>query len=185
MGELKEGRIKCPYCGAILKVNLNAPGIVNKQLICPVCKEKSPFLKFILQQDKEKEETDYRDCNTERIHLKSEEISSIRLGKIRLLSNSLEFPLKEGRNIVGRLASSSSATIQIPMHEGRRLSREHLVIDVKRIPDEGYKYVASLYKEHINATFINHEKLEYGDRVVLRNGDVISLPDVTIVFECE
>lgn len=185
MDELKEGRIKCPYCGAILKVNLNAPGIVNKQLKCPVCKEKSPFLKFILQQDKEKEETDYRDRNTERTRLKGEEVSNIRLAKLKLLSESLEFFLKEGRNIVGRLASSSSATIQIPTNETRRLSREHLVIDVKKIPDEGYKYVASLYKEHINTTFINNEKLEYGDSVILRNGDVISLPDVTIVFECE
>ena len=39
-------KIKCPTCGAVLAAK-NKPGLENKIITCPVCKQKNPFNNFI------------------------------------------------------------------------------------------------------------------------------------------
>ena len=63
------------------------------------------------------------------------------------------------------------------------MSREHLVIEIKKIPGKGFVHCASLYKEKVNPTFIGQNKLEYGDCVILHHRDLIRLPDVEARFE--
>ena len=63
------------------------------------------------------------------------------------------------------------------------MSREHLVLEVKKVIGKGFVHYASLYKEKVNETMINNELLEYGDSIVLKSGDKLRLPDATIVFE--
>lgn len=192
----KTERVKCPYCGAILKLkNINIPGIERKRLVCPVCKESVLFSEFILLQNNVSEPTDYTDTDYTNRRRPDDEKTiywtqynrdnpiNCKIGKLKLKSEGLEYPLKEGRNIIGRQASTSSATIQIPTNNNRRMSREHLVIDVQRSGSSEFKHVASLYKESTNVTFINNEVLEYGDNVILNDGDVIRLPEVAIIFE--
>lgn len=38
-------RIKCPHCGAVLKVKQQL-GLEKASLTCPVCKKKSPFSNY-------------------------------------------------------------------------------------------------------------------------------------------
>lgn len=181
-------KIKCPNCGAVLAVKKTA-GIEGKNLACPVCKENSPFSSFKQIIDKKQEDhTEYPDgespsCGSEeQTHTKVSE--NYNLGQLTMVSSSEPlFRLKVGKNIIGRKANASTADLQIPTNESKRLSREHLVIEVKKMPGKGFVHFASLYKLKSNATFINNDRLEYGDCIVLQHGDVLKLPDVSIKFE--
>lgn len=179
-------KIKCPYCGAVLSVK-NQAGIVSKSVTCPICKQKSPFKDFKLIVDKIGEEhTQYpgEDCTrVADLGMDSGGSGNLTLGRLKVMPSGPSYRLRPGRNIIGRRATQSTADFQIPMEESKRLSREHLVIEVKKIPGKGFVHYASLCKQKVNTTFIGNEQLEYGDCVVLNHGDVIKLPDVNVKFE--
>ncbi len=184
-------KIKCPFCGAVLTVK-NQVGIESKSVTCPICKQKSPFKDFkkILDQANDDrtqypgddEKTSYRTSSSD----PGTDISTglnFTLGKLRVLPYGPSFQLKPGKNIIGRRATQSTADFQISTEGSKRLSREHLVIEIKKVPGKGFVHYASLYKEKTNKTFIGSEQLEYGDCIVLNHGDVIKLPDVNVKFE--
>ena len=89
--------------------------------------------------------------------------------------------LCEGRNIIGREASTSTATVRIPQTY-KRISREHLIIDVKAVGNE-YKHEIRLYKSEVNPTMLNTTTITGGDIFVLNDGDTIKMPDLAIRFE--
>lgn len=182
--------IKCPFCGTPLSVK-NIPGIEKKNLTCPVCKCKAPFTSFKRVVKNNHEDTTYpekketgfsKDSTDETEHTLYGKDNKNVIGVLRLSSVNKEYRLKAGRNVIGRQAQASTADIQINTGEGRRMSREHLVIDVKYVAGKGYVHCASLYKQKVNDTFINDVKLEYGDCVVLADGDHLLLPDEEIYF---
>ena len=105
------------------------------------------------------------------------------LGQLTVMDSDLPaFRLKVGKNVVGRKASASSADIQLSVGESKRLSREHLTIEVKKVPGKGFVHIASLYKLKSNATYLNDNILVYGDAVILQHGDVLKLPDISLQF---
>lgn len=86
--------------------------------------------------------------------------------------------LNDGCNVIGRKANSSKADIQLPVKaEKSRLSREHIVINVKKDNQGEYECLLSLFKKEVNETFCNNHKLEYEKPYALKNGDEIKLPD--------
>lgn len=178
-------KIKCPCCGTMLAVK-QQPGIEDKNVTCPVCKETSPFKQYKPMTIKKSEDTIYPD-KEERTHYEETDLDAsmnFTLGQLRIVSFPLSpFRLNVGRNVIGRKASASSADIQLPTTESKRMSREHLIIEVKKIPEKGFVHYASLYKQRVNETFINQERLEFGDCIILKDGDVIKLPDMTVKFE--
>lgn len=178
-------KIGCPVCGSVLSVQ-SQPGIESKSVTCPVCKTRSPFSKFkkISTGD---EQTEYPDQD-DHTQYGSEECTegpasgvNWTLGQISVPSLNMSYQLKPGKNVIGRKATGSSAQCQIPC-PSKRMSREHLVIEIKKVSGKGFVHYASLYKEHVNATFIGKNQLEYGDCVVLNDKDVIRLPDVEVRF---
>ena len=184
-------KIKCPYCGSVLSVK-NQAGIETKNVTCPICKQKSPFKDFKNVVDKNNDEktqypgddekTSYRTSSDEG----GTDIGSglnFTLGKLRVIPSGPSFQLKPGKNIIGRRATQSTADFQIPMEGSKRLSREHLVIEIKKVQGKGFVHYASLCKQKTNKTLIGSEQLEYGDCIVLNHGDVIKLPDVNVKFE--
>lgn len=177
-------KIKCPNCGAVLVLK-NGTNLEGKKLKCAACKETAPYHLFKPVVYRQEEHTEYpEEYGTPDSSENSARSNNYTLGQIRILSSDLPvFRLKVGKNVIGRKANVSTADIQIPMGENKRLSREHLVIEIKKIPERGFVHYASLYKLKSNATFINESLLEYGDCAVLQNGDVIKLPDVSIRFE--
>ena len=183
-------KIKCPYCGAVLSVKSQA-GIESKNVTCPICKQKSKFRDFKVISEKQNEEaTQYPDYETEsgynarsnRTTQYYEEIN-LTLGRIKVVSSGKTFQLRIGKNIIGRQAQQSTADIQIPTEGSKRMSREHLIIELKKVQGKGIVHYASLYKQNVNETLINNVPLEYGDCVVLSHGDVINLPDAKVKFE--
>lgn len=181
-------QIKCPFDGAILSVR-KQPGIETKNVTCPICKHKYPFTQFKrVYSAPDNDETDYRRgavCQNNNCEEKTEirQPVNFSLGKVVLVGSGLSFQLRPGRNVIGRRGQKSVADFQIDTAEGRAMSREHVVIDVKRLSGKGFVHYISLYKEKVNKTFIGNEPLLYGDCIVLNDGDVIKLPDATLRFE--
>lgn len=195
----KTMRIKCPHCGNILlvKQQISNPRII---ITCPVCKEQSPLALFKIidsqmqnnvqpqgnNSDSTKyqgggyDHTQYHDNSNERTELNTHS----GIGSFAELSSSgTTHQLKMGKNIIGRKWSGNTITdIAIDTPGKNRMSREHLVVEVKDVPGKGIVHYASLYKQNVNKTFINKEKLDFGDRFVLNNGDIIELPDASIKF---
>lgn len=174
-------KIGCPVCGSVLSVQPQ-PGIESKSVTCPVCKTRSAFTKF-KKISTSGEQTEYPDHDDHTQYGNDEDTEGPNagvnwtLGKFSVPSLNISYQLKPGKNIIGRKATGSSAQCQIPC-PSKRMSREHLIIEIKKIPGKGFVHYASLYKEHVNATFVGDNQLEYRDCLVLKDKDVIKLPDV-------
>ncbi|MBD5303091.1 MAG: FHA domain-containing protein [Bacteroides sp.] len=187
-------QIKCPFDGAVLSVK-NQPCIESKNVTCPICKHKYPFTQFkrVYQTNSnddldteypgyEEEKTSYAYGNNSNENTDLGQMN-FTLGKLKILGGSGSYQLKPGRNVIGRKGQKSEANFQIDTGGKRSMSREHIVIEVKKIPGKGFVHYISLFKEKVNKTYIGNEHLIYGDCVVLAHGDVIKLPDVNLKFE--
>lgn len=178
-------KIKCPNCGGPLKLKL---GFQNMDIAvpCPICKVSSPLKSYMkVSELKQSDNTEYPD-DDEKTTFGVRVVNGI-IGQLKV-QDALQpsFPLKMGRNVIGRKAKSSTADIQIPLpvEQRSRTSREHLIIDVDKVKDKGVVHYLSLYpKSKMNETLFNGEKLSNSDRVILKNNDIITLPDVKLVFE--
>ena len=179
-------KIKCPRDGGVLMVK-RVPGIENKHVTCPICKTKMLFTEFKIISEEYSDDTQYGNSDelTQYGGNKSDNDDktpeSLIPGKLTVKGTTKSYQLRPGLNIIGRTAAKSKATIQVDC-PSKRMSREHLAIEVKRLPKEGYVHYARLFKSQVNATYINGLKLEAGDVVVLTHGNTISLPDVEMVF---
>lgn len=187
-------QIKCPFDGAVLSVK-NQPGIESKNVTCPICKHKYPFTQFkrVYQTDSNVDsDTEYPGGAEEKTSYAYGNNSSedtdfgqmnFTLGKIKILGGTGSYQLKPGRNIIGRRGRKSEADFQIDTGEKRSMSREHIVIEVKKVPGKGFVHYLSLFKERVNKTYIGNEPIVYGDCIILAHGDVIKLPDANLKFE--
>lgn len=184
-------QIKCPFCGAVLSVKYQA-GIESKNVTCPVCKHKYPFPQFKQVKNyspAEGVDTEYPDKNNNGYHNNGEssftEMPKMNfiIGRVTVVSTGETFQLKTGRNVIGRKTLSSTADFKINTGDDLIMSREHLVIDVKKVAGKGVVHYASLFKERVNETRIGNDRLFYGDTVVLRHGEKIQLPGLLLKFE--
>ncbi|MCD8304272.1 MAG: FHA domain-containing protein [Prevotellaceae bacterium] len=162
-----EMKIGCPVCGAVLIVRYTQ-GIEQKSVTCPVCKTSSPFPSFKRVADAEPA-----------TELPTQE--NLTIGTLRIEGTDTSFQLKEGMNVIGRQSPRSTASIQLP-EASRRISRDHLDIEVKRVPGRGYLHYVSLHKSQVNPTYIGDTLLEPGDKLVLESHDLIRLPDLNLLF---
>lgn len=182
--------IKCPWCSAVLSVK-NQPGIEAKRLTCPVCKKTQPFTAFKLHTPGMKnmiteDHTVYPGMKGDALGpgiLPADDPRTSTVGELVDVAKARHYPLKFGRNVVGRKADASMADIQIPTDGQMHMSREHLVIEVKNVPAKGIVHYVSLFKERVNKTFVDNEELFFGDKIILSTGMVIKLPDVHLRFE--
>lgn len=166
-------KIGCPKCGAVLSVQ-NMPGIETKHVTCPICKNKGLFTTFRRIEEKDNE-TQIPDKLTST----PDGMASIGV----LMIGGKEFTLHAGRNEIGRAAAGNTADVQIPATlTSKRMSRQHIVIDVKQLASGYYQHQISLYKPEVNSTFLNNDKLAYGDTFVLLPGNIIKLPDCDVLF---
>lgn len=186
-------QIKCPFDGAVLSVK-NQPGIENKNVTCPICKHKYPFTQFKRVQQTGPKNDPYTEYPGEEEHTsyaygnQSNEDTDLgqmnfTLGQLKILDGNGAYQLQPGRNIIGRRGQKSEANFQIDTGEKRSMSREHIVIDVKKVPGKGFVHYISLFKEKVNKTYIGNEPLVYGDCIILTHGDIIKLPDANLKFE--
>lgn len=176
-------KIKCPRCGSVLQVK-NQPGLETKSITCPVCHTKSSYVEFKYVGYNQPEETEYPgQQKSSESGTQYDSGKNLVIGRLVAVSAGCTYQLRPGRNVVGRKAQASTADFQIPMGDKKRMSREHLIIEVTNDPVKGYVHCVKLYKEKVNPTFIGNERLEYGDCLILKKGDLIRMPDVDVRFE--
>lgn len=175
---IKIVKIVCPVCGCVLSVK-DEIDLERKFVTCPACRHKLPFTAFrrVLETNGYMPSMGNMDPNTQIA------ATNYTLGRLKAPKLDMTFQLQPGRNVIGRKSPESAATIQIPCEKSRRMSREHLVIEAKKVPAKGFVHYVSLFKERENATYIGRARLEYGDCLVLSHGDIIKLPDMDLIFE--
>ena len=191
--------IKCPHCGKVLLIKQQISDF-SKVVKCPVCHEASPLRDFkIIEEIDKGDKTNYGIKKDEtKYSNKPEGETTIDNGETTIGDNSIPqsgfiidlgspndppYRLKKGKNIIGRAWSGNTITdIGIHTPGKNRMSREHLVIEVKDVDGRGTVYQASLYKRNVNPTFINKEQLTFNDCVILHEGDIIDLPDASLKF---
>lgn len=205
-------KIKCPSCGAVLRVNsqsiLNPQG---KSITCPKCAKKSPLTTFIFVSAEathvgktpdlgEEKKTTVNDPGCVDGHtIMPGDMPGINrkpMCVLRDVRSGRIYHLVTGLNVVGRDCSSSQATIRINTGNGQQISREHLDITVDYNPLTGHNYYVKLHKQKVNETKVEspgaggahmppqHAVLNFYDTLVLKPGDLIHLPDsVTLRLE--
>ena len=168
-------KVKCGGCGAILQVT-NSRNEAVKRFNCPNCGKviEVPFHQHPTE-----------DGATQ---LGGRPVSGeTQLGGFNVMHNSCylkfgdkRYDLQVGSNSVGRKANSSQADVQIDT-EDRYMSRQHAIINVRRLPDGSIKCDISNDKNK-NATSINGALLLQGDAIVLHDGDLIQMGNTTVTF---
>ena len=185
-------RIKCPKCGVVLDVK-NSKNEEVKQITCPSCKTLLQ-VKFQPQQEPIEAKTFYAPPKQPVADNGATQLAGGSFGATQLVMSppkeasraSLQFggisyPLEEGRNIVGRKASTSTATVQIETAD-RYMSRQHCSITVTTLPDGTKKAVLSNYQNK-NQTTIDGQSIETGDAIRLTDGNSITMGHTTITFK--
>jgi uncharacterized protein YbaR (Trm112 family) len=199
-------RIICPKCKAVLDVT-NSKNETLKQITCPSCKTILQ-VKFQPQQEQPQQEpieakTYYEPpkrsmadsgatqlagaggetvlggglSGATQLYMPTQKTTST--AKLTFEGN--DYPLEEGRNIVGRKGTTSKATVQIAT-EDRYMSRQHCSITVTTLPDGTKKAVLSNYQNK-NLTSVDGQEIETGDEIRLTNGDRITMGHTTVVFK--
>ena len=195
-------RIKCPACGAVLQLN-NQPGIESRYATCAVCKTRNQIKDYAKVGVNTEEKTQYPHGQSEEktryaggqedpptITRASQADSTtvisgqnMIIGRVKVLPSGPTFQLHVCRQVIGRKTINPPHADLGIQTENNRMSRQHLVIEVKKIPGKGFVHYASLFKEKVNDTFIGQNKLVFGDCIVLKHGDIIQLPDKKLRFE--
>lgn len=170
-------KIKCPWCNAVLTVrdNLDNEG---KSVTCPICKKNALYSQF-----KRVDIAPQIDEGCTQYAVSQNIQNNEEIGVLKSTKSGQSFQLKLGKNIIGRKAANSSASIQIDTNGDKRMSREHIIIEVVKHPIKGTIYSVSLYKEKVNDTTVAGQKLIYGDCIIIHSGDTIELPNYSLIFE--
>lgn len=182
-------QIKCPFCGAVLKVKQQA-GLEKASITCPVCKKKSAFSDYETVTNKDSEETELPGGVKSNQH--SEDTTEFGASINTIIGCLVEksgkhWALRIGVNTVGRKLQADPQQVDVPVSDytgERKMSRNHAKIEVIRLPNGSAKHV--LYNwQNKNKTYVGGEPIETGDRVVLQNGMVIKFANVDVKFVIE
>lgn len=170
---MEKVQIKCPVCGVILEADDN-PANYEKNVTCPNCKTRN---KFSLFKRVSPVPSPAEDCSTE-----IRTVSKDTLGALFDPSACRNYPLKEGRNLIGRMTHNtpSKASVAIAT-DNRRMSRSHLFIDVIKGADGRYHAYASNASNQ-NETLINGVVLAGEDKISLKHQDKLSLSGTELIY---
>lgn len=181
-------KIKCPFCGAVIRVKQQA-GLDKASVTCPVCSKKTPFTQWLPVTPNAAEETEL----PEALRAWSGAGKAATGGFANAIVGCLieqsgkRWALHQGVNTVGRKLQSDPQQVDIPVFDytgERKMSRKHAKIEVARLADGSVKHI--LYNwQNKNETCVDGNQIESGDRIVLKSGMVIRLTNVDVKFVIE
>jgi pSer/pThr/pTyr-binding forkhead associated (FHA) protein len=198
--ENKTLKIKCPNCGSILTIRY-IDGLDTKSITCPKCNIKTRFVdyfqvvKTVNETHENHDEPDERATNygksaapdhATRLNEAPEEKGTayvskknMAVGKLVNLANNATYSLSEGVNTIGRMAQSSTASLQIDTDD-RTMSRSHARIDVVSTQIGMSHFFMN--DKNKNETFVNSQQIGADDRILLSNGDIIQMGKTRLRF---
>lgn len=191
---MQEKRVTCTNCGVELSVK-NSKNETLKIITCPKCSVKLK-VNFPPVTDQEPLQ-----AKTVLVNTPSGESPTVLGGglgqsgetqyvakpiqqkRYYLSYNGNRYPLRIGQNTVGRKAASSAAHVQIETSD-LYMSRRHVCIEVLQLGDGNNKVLISNDKNK-NATYVNGNLLNKGDRVVLTDGTQIKMGNTIVTYKEE
>lgn len=197
---MSEIKIKCPTCGKVLRLQ-DSPTINNSTFTCPVCKEKHVVgncQRFVERpKPATTEETQYGQSvshssnGDETQYAGSGGISTggdeTRIGvtpqvKVGSLVDNMgrTYQLRIGVNSIGRMATTSPATVQINTQD-RTMSRNHAIIEVRNAGGQMLHIIKNGANK--NPSYINGVLIGPSDQLILNNGDRIKLGNTEVTFK--
>lgn len=173
-------RIKCPNCGVILDVK-NSHDETERLITCPGCKI---LLKVNFKISEPLEAHTYYAPQVNHNSTVTQLAQPLKKhSSLRLIYENHTYSLRMGINKVGRKSNSSVADIQIETND-RYMSRQHAIINVVRMTDDGLK-VTLKNDQNKNQTVVNGQVVENGDEIRLTDGNNIVMGQTTILFKSE
>lgn len=166
-------KIKCPNCGAILIVK-KVQGMESKSVPCSVCKVTNPFVKFteVKEPAYDPEDTELKKKKSQKDDTDEEDTDFEKEALLYDMSTLKRYLLKDGLNLVGRKTYKKESVADVPIEtEVKGFSRSHFYVDVMRY---GADLKLKMYMaENKNETFVNSERIEKDEKIILQNGDLI------------
>ena len=173
MVNMETMKIKCPNCGAILIVK-KVQGMESKSVPCSVCKVTNPFVKFteVKEPAYDPEDTELKKKKSQKDDTDEEDTDFEKEALLYDMSTLKRYLLKDGLNLVGRKTYKKESVADVPIEtEVKGFSRSHFYVDVMRY---GADLKLKMYlAENKNETFVNSERIEKDEKIILQNGDLI------------
>lgn len=169
--------IICPNCRAKLSF-IGIPGWQEKLVECPQCKFKAKanvYQSGIAAQGGQGAD----DAPTQMpgdFHPAQNNV----IGVIKVVSTGRCFQLKEGTNVLGRVAKSGTADLKISTDP--YMSRRHLQIDVVKTAWGLEHRLVEIDSKNI--IILNGRPIQRGDILSLNFGDRMMLGKTEVVFDC-
>lgn len=169
--------IICPNCRAKLSF-FGVPGWQEKLIECPQCKFKAKanvYQSGIASQGGQGADDDSTQL-PEDFHLAQNSV----IGVIKVLSSGRCFQLKEGTNVLGRVAKTGTADLKISTDP--YMSRRHLQVDVVKTAKGLEHRLVEIDSKNI--IILNGRPIRRGDVLKLKFGDRMVLGQTEVVFDC-
>ena len=171
--------ITCIKCKTELRIDAKKVDVSNSVIRCPKCKAE-----FKLNLNATSGSASDSSDSEERTKMES---SNLATGWIVVHDEQTKprvFPLKLGRNVIGRKSRSRPCDIMIDTKD-MYMSRNHCAIHVGKSPKGDLSYLIKCVKS-LNGTFINEGKkgkLNLNDEIYLEDKDTIQLGRTKVVLK--
>ena len=168
--------IVCPNC----RTRLSFPkidGYQDKILDCPICHFKATVMVYqsgMVAQGGHGADKEATQLPGSALHQKNNDI-----GQIRVVNTNQHCPLKMGTNVIGRIAQSGKADIQIT--NDPYMSRQHLQIDVVQTEYGIEHRLVEINSKNI--IILNGKEIQRNDFLKLQFGDKLTLGKTDIYLE--
>ena len=167
-------KVLCPQCKRLLSF-MDAPDIGNKLIACPKCNFRATVDVYRSGVAGTGGQGEAEVTGLPELFGKDAKI----VGRLRLKDTGKIFLLKQGKNVIGRIAQSGTADIQV--NEDKYMSRRHIEIDiVQTVMGLEHRLVEINSK---NKVLLNDKPLSRGDILVLQFGDRMTLGKTEVIFE--
>ena len=170
-------KVQCPNCKAVLTLKIGVDASADILILCPRCKVKTRL--SLMQRVLRKAETEPLEEETE-----FEAPTLIRPDRSCMKSYLLDvktgkkYNIKEGVHLFGRMTYKAPPLADIPIEtDDMGVSRAHFYLE-KKVSNRVVIYNA----KNMNTTYVNSEPLESGDKMILKNGDMIITADTKLKF---
>lgn len=172
--------VVCPNCRSRLSIQ-DVPGIQDKILPCPICKYRAKVSVYQIGQAG-KGGLGASDDATQLPSSFGQQVKCD-VGQMRVIQTGQICELRMGSQVLGRLAQSSTADLQIGSDNYRDeyMSRRHVQIDVVRTAQGIEHHLIEIGSKNIIQ--LNGKGINRGDEIILNFGDKLTLGKTDIVLE--